>query len=109
MGQYFREIILSVGLKGGRGDLHIKFSVLEYNFSYDFHRRESKGGYLEGSITFKGLGENERIDFIELDLVKDPNVNGVPEKNVHPNVLYVSDNARKEKNSKGGIKQVSIL
>ena len=93
-----------------RGDLHINCIVLNTNFSYDFHRRESKGGYLEGSITFKGLGENDRIDFIELDLVKDPNVNGGgPEKNVHPNVLYVSDNARKEKNSKGGIKQVSIL
>jgi hypothetical protein len=42
----------------------------------------------------------DEIEEIQLDLVENRN------SEVHPNVLYVSENERKEKRKKGGVNQV---
>jgi hypothetical protein len=65
--------------------------------------REAKGGYIVGTIKFEGLTTTDEIEEIQLDLVENRN------NEVHPNVLYVSENERKEKRKKGGVNQVIIL
>ncbi len=62
--------------------------------------REAKGGYIVGTIKFEGLTTTDEIEEIQLDLVENRN------NEVHPNVLYVSENERKEKRKKGGVNQV---
>jgi hypothetical protein len=49
------------------------------------------------------LRPTDEIEEIQLDLVENRN------NEVHPNVLYVSENERKEKRKKGGVNQVITL
>jgi len=58
--------------------------------------RESKGGYTEGKIEFHNIPKDQ-IERVELDLVEVVDEPGGKVVDVHPNVLFISENERKSK------------